>query len=168
MIEFTVRLFSKNNGFTATSFTEWIGHEVQITGLDQAHRHVLRSVENSEDGRSSLLTIHSTSRDELGPELTANMSVIMGCPRAQIRAHDHDTGEHIVTAHLDAPLHEGQAVLISGKPHLVTAASWPYRDPEHPESEQDYQHVTLTEAPDAPDLVSLGFASNMPYAAGLL
>lgn len=156
MIEITVRLHAPNGGFQPTTFGEWIGHQVQITGLDQAHRHVLTAVDNSPDGRVSTLTVCTTNGDEAGPDLTANMSVIMGTPKAQVRAHD-DAGAHLTTAHLDAPLSEGQTVTIDGVPHTVRAVRYPYRDPADAETVEDYQHVTVQPIPATEIVQDLGF-----------
>lgn len=157
MIEITVKLVSPTHGFQPTSFTEWIGHEVIVTGLDQAQRHVLRAVENTEDGSTSMLTINTYSHEV--PNLTANLSIRPDTPKAQVRAHHHDTGEHLTTALLDSPLPEGMDVDINGVRHCVASIRWPYRDPEDPEDTEDYQHVTVLPVDDVPfDVQSLGLA----------
>lgn len=148
-------------GFTSSSFTEWIGHEITVTGLDPAYRHVLRAVEITEDGQYSTLSVN-TYADE-GVALTANMSVLMSTPKAQVRAHHHETGEHLATAHLDAPLHEGQLIGVGNVRHIVQAVRYPYRDPDDPEQSEDYQHVTLRPAGDTPaPVASLGVATGIP------
>jgi hypothetical protein len=160
MIEHTVRLHAQPGGFQPTTFSEWIGHQVQVTSLDPVHRHVLRAVENAADGTTSTLTINTYPDADAAPSLTADMSVIMGTPKAQIRAHDAD-GEHLTTAHLDAPLHEGQSVTVHNQPHVVQEIRYPYRDPDDPEQTEDYQHVTLRAVDALPPVVSLGMAGGM-------
>jgi hypothetical protein len=161
MIEHSVRLFSTvdpktgQGGFQPSSFSEWIGHEVVVTSLDPGLRHVLRAVETTEDGAISTLTIQTYSDSDVN--LSANLSIRPDTPKAQVRAHTED-GEHLVTSHLDAPLQLGQTVDISGAFYVVRDASWPYRDPEHPESTEDYQHVTLQPVEGMPDVQSLGMA----------
>src|SRR5207302_4039881 len=140
LIEITVTLRAPHGGIQADSFTEWIGHQVEITGLDGAYRHVLTAVENSEDGTWSRLTVQS-GRDE-GPELVANMSVIMGTPKAKVRAVHHETGDELVVTQLDAPLQPGQPVTIGGQPHIVVDVAHPDRDPDTGTAPvEDVQHV---------------------------
>jgi hypothetical protein len=182
MIEHIVRLFSapravvvkqddgtfveeQRYGFTPTSFTEWIGHEVIVSSLDPALRHVLRAVENNENGSVSTLTIQTYSEADVN--LSANLSVYPHTPKAQVRAHLHDTGEHLVTAHLDAPLHEGQTVDIGGAVHTVQDIRYPYRDPADAETVEDYQHVTLRLTGETAPVESLGLAG-LGSAGGIL
>lgn len=159
-IEYTVTLRSPQGGFEPTSFSEWIGHRVDITGLNPIYNHVLRSVQNASDGTWSMLTVMTYSDD--GINLTPNLSVYPGTPKAQVRVHDVD-GQHVVTAFLDAPLHEGAQVQVDNELHTIEAVKFPFRDPEDPEVEEDYQHVTARATPDAPAISSLG----LPTAAML-
>lgn len=161
MIVATVRLESATRGFQPTSFGEWIGHEVEVTGIDRAKRAVLTRVENTEDGQYSTLTLNLYDHDV--PNLTANLSVRPDTPKAQVRAHHHETGEHLTTALLDAPVHDGADVDINGARHRVTAVKWPYRDPEDPEDTEDYQHVTVTPTDAIPATVH-----DLGPAAGIL
>ena len=45
MIEVKVTLHAPRGGFNDTTFTEWLGHEIQVTGLDPACRQVLGKAE---------------------------------------------------------------------------------------------------------------------------
>ena len=156
MIEVKVTLYAPNGGFQPTTFTEWIGHEVQVTGLDTAFRQVLTHVENHEDGQHSTLTVQ-VGRDE-GPELVANMSVIMGTPKAKVRAVHHESGDELVTTQLDAPLQPGQPVTIDGQPHIVVDVVHPNRDPETGTTgdAEDIQHVKVQPVDVPPEVFSLG------------
>jgi hypothetical protein len=158
MIEHTIRLFSSDNAFAPTSFTEWIGHEVTVSSLDPAMRHVLRAVENAEDGSVSTLTVQTYSDADVN--LTANLSIRPGTPKAQVRAHN-EIGGHLVTAHLDAPLHEGQTVDLNGSIQVVREITYPYRDPADPESTEDYQRVTLQPTGEQAMVQSLGPAAGI-------
>lgn len=165
MIEHQVRLYSKFAAFSPDTFREWIGHEVEVTSLDPGagFRHVLVGVENSEDGTESLLTIQTTRNP--GTDLTADLSIRVGTPKAQIRAYQADHPDDLVTtAWLDAPLAMGQLVTINGARHTVHEITYPYRDPEHPEATEDYQRVVLQAAPDTPAVQAL----NLPMAGPLL
>jgi hypothetical protein len=177
MIEQQVRLFSKPVGkldpadpnspdrgaFTPETFAEWVGHEVVVTSLDPAYRHTLVHVENSPDGMQSLLTVHTYS--DPGVDLTADLSIRVGTPKAQVRAYYADAPDVLVTtAWLDAHLTEGQVVTVNGAKHTVQSITWPYRDPEHPENTEDYQRVVLQATPDAPVVQALG----LPPMAGPL
>lgn len=155
MIEVVVTLFAPRGGFDATTFTEWIGHEVKVSGLDPAMRQMLTRVENHEDGQRSTLTVQ-IGRDE-GPELQANLSVIMGTPKAMVRAVHHETGDELVTTMLDAPLQPGQPITIGGQPHLVVDVTHPARDPETGTAPvEDVQHVRVQPVDLPPDIFSLG------------
>ncbi|MFD2421655.1 hypothetical protein [Amycolatopsis pigmentata] len=157
MIEVTVTLRAPHGGIQPDSFQEWIGHEVEITGLDRAYRHVLKAVENSEDGTWSRLTV-ATGRDE-GPELVANLSVIMGTPKAKVRAVHHETGDELVTTTLDAPLQPGQPVTIGGESHIVVDVAHPNRDETGSVPDQgldDVQHVKVAPVDLPPEVLSLG------------
>jgi hypothetical protein len=162
LIEFTVKLTGRGKPpdgqigtttgpFNETSFTEWIGHEVQITGLDSAYRHELVTVENRADGWVSTLTVRTTDRTELAPNLTATFSILPGTPKVEVRALLG--GALVVTAHLDAPLAEGQDVMVNDVHHRINAITYPYRDPANAESQVDYQQVDLIETP--PPVVSV-------------
>lgn len=157
MIETTVRLVAKQGTFQPDSFAEWIGHEVQVTGLDPALRHVLRAVEGTEDGSSSLLTVNSYS--DVDANLTANMSVRPATPKAQVRAHVD--GEHVVTAHLDAPLQPGQQVLVNDQLHVVTDTSYPARNDDGTTDGEDHQHVELRPTDEPVAVVDLGLAAGI-------
>jgi hypothetical protein len=170
VIEYQVRLFSQplpNNpghgAFTPTTFTEWIGHEVVVTGLaGWPFRHMLAGVENSADGMESRLTIHTTK--DPGADLTADLSIRVGTPKAQIRAYLVDDPDTLVTtAMLDAPLTMQQTVTVNGLKCTVQEITYPYRDPDHPENTEDYQRVVLRAEPDPPDV-----APAMPPMAGPL
>lgn len=152
MIETTVRLTAKQGTFEPTSFAEWIGHEVQVTGLDPAHRHVLRNVEGSEDGSWSCLTVHTYS--DVDANLTANMSVLPGTPKAQVRAHVD--GQLVVTAHLDAPLQPGQQVLVNDQLHVVADTSHPARLDDGTTDGEDHQHVDLVPSDEPAAVLDLG------------
>lgn len=161
MIEVEVTLHAPRGGFQPTTFTEWIGHEVKVTGLDPACRQVLTAVENNEDGRHSTLTVQ-VGREE-GPELQANLSVIMGTPKAKVRAVHHETGDELVTTWLDAPLQPGQPVTIGGEPHLVVDVAHPARDPESgaagpagPSPVEDVQHARMQPVDMPSEIFSLG------------
>lgn len=169
MIEFTVRLFARgkppdaelaapgapSGPLTSTSFTEWLGHAVEVTGLDPAYRHVLVGVDNRADGWVSTLTVQTTAEGERGVDLSADLSVIVGTPKAQVRAHD-EAGTHLTTAWLDAPLSPGQPVTVAGAKFVVGDVTYPYRDESHPEQSEDYQHVVLRPVAELPDVTSLG------------
>ena len=152
MIQTTVRLTAKQGTFEPTSFAEWIGHEIQVTGLDPAYRHVLRAVEGSEDGSWSLLTVHTYS--DVDANLTANMSVLPGTPKAQVRAHVD--GEHVATAMLDAPLQPGQQVLVNDQLHQVVDVSHPARNDDGTTTGEDHQHVELQPTDEPVGVVDLG------------
>jgi hypothetical protein len=155
VIEIKVTLYAPRGGFDETTFTEWIGHQIQVTGLDPSCRQVLTVVENTEDGKHSTLTVQ-IGREE-GPELAANLSVIMGTPKAKVHAVHHDSGDHITDALLDAPLQPGQPVLVNGQPHLVVDTSWPAREETCAAGEnEDRQHVTLQRVDVPPEVFSLG------------
>lgn len=156
MIEVVVTLFAPRGGFQPATFSEWIGHEVKVAGLDQAMRQVLTKVENHEDGQHSTLTVQ-IGRDE-GPELQANLSVIMGTPKAKVRAVHHETGDELVTTMLDAPLQPGQPITINGEPHLVVDVAHPSRDPETGTTgdAEDIQHVRVQPVDLPPEIFSLG------------
>lgn len=152
MIETTVRLTAKQGTFEPTSFAEWIGHEIQVTGLDPAYRHVLRAVEGSEDGSTSRLTVHTYS--DVDANLTANLSVLPGTPKAQVRAYVD--GEHVVTAMLDAPLQPGQQVLVNDQLHVVAETGYPARNDDGTTDGEDHQHVELRPTDDPVAVVDLG------------
>ena len=155
MIEVKVTLHAPRGGFTNTTFTEWLGHEIQVTGLDPACRQVLTAVENHEDGQHSTLTVQ-VGREE-GPELVANLSVIMGTPKAKVRAVHHETGDEMVTTMLDAPLQPGQPVTIGGKPHMVVDVAHPNRNPETGTATvEDVQHATVQPVDVPAEVFSLG------------
>ncbi len=156
MIEHTVALHAAPGTFRPTSFTEWIGHEVAVTSLDPSLRHVLRAVDNTEDGTRSTLTIQTYS--DLGPNLTADLSIYHGTPKAHIRAYLADNDQYLVTCHLDAPLQPGQRVTFNAEPYDVRDITWPYRDPDHPESTEDYQRVTIALATEPAAVLDLGMA----------
>jgi hypothetical protein len=165
MIEFTVILRAPAGTFQPTSFTEWLGHRVQVTGLDPVYQHVLRAVENTEDGSMSTLTLHTYPEHAGGPDLTAGLSVIHGTPRAVVRAHDTE-GNEITTAHLDAPLRIGQVVTVNGALHRVyDEPHWPNRHPDHGavgapgDDVEDYQHVTLVPVDEEDVVADLGMPS---------
>jgi hypothetical protein len=166
MIEITVRLYSKVDAdgrgqFQPTSFTEYIGRRVEITGLDAALHHVLKAVENTEDGTVSTLTVHTHS--EVDADLTANMSVRWDTPTAEVRGYVDD--ELLVTARMDAPVQEGQTVRVGEKLYNVTATSNPARQPDGTTAGPDYQRADLVET-DAPTSVAdLGVS---PFGALLL
>lgn len=152
MIETTVRLVARQGTFQPDSFAEWIGHEVQITGLDPAYRHVLRAVEGTEDGSSSTLTVHTYS--DVDANLTANLSVLPSTPKAQVRAHVD--GEHVVTAWLDAPLQPGQQVLVNDQLHQVVDTSHPARNDDGTTTGEDHQHADLRPTDEPTAVVDLG------------
>jgi hypothetical protein len=159
MIEHTIRLFPpEGQRYALTSYTEWIGHDVDVPSLDRSMRHVLRAVENAEDGSVSTLTVQTYSDADVN--LTANLSIRPGTPKAQVRAHN-EIGGHLVTAHLDAPLHEGQTVDLNGSIQVVREITYPYRDPADPESTEDYQHVTLHPTGEQAMVQSLGPAAGI-------
>jgi hypothetical protein len=157
MIECTVRLVARQGTFQPDSFAEWIGHEIQATGLDPAYRHVLRSVEGTEDGTSSLLTVHTYS--DVDANLTANMSVLPGTPKAQVRAHVG--GELVATAMLDAPLQPGQQVLVNDQLHQVVDVSHPARNDDGTTTGEDHQHVDLRPTDEPVAVVDLGLAAGI-------
>jgi len=143
MIEYTVKLFSDTNGFKPTTFSEWVGHEVQITGLDSGYRHVLRQVQVP-DSSQAVLTINTYPEDQgQRTNLTPSLSVIPTTPRAQARLYN-ENNTHLVTVFLDAPLKDLSEVLIDNKLYQITKVAYPYRDTDHPESTEDYQLVTVS------------------------
>lgn len=152
MIECTVRLVARQGTFQPDSFAEWIGHEIQATGLDPAYRHVLRSVEGTEDGSASTLTVHTYS--DVDANLTANMSVLPATPKAQVRAHVD--GEHVATAMLDAPLQPGQQVLVNDQLHQVVDTGYPARNDDGSTTGEDHQHVELRPIDEPTAVVDLG------------
>lgn len=159
MIEITVKLRSKavdpqtgQGAFLPTSFTEWIGRRVEVTGLDPALHHVLTAVENTEDGTTSTLTIQSHA--ETGPDITADLSVRWDTPTSEVRAHVD--GEHLVTARLDAPLQPGQTVRAGEQLYTVADVSHPARQDDGTTDGPDYQHVELTPIEGPPPVRDLG------------
>lgn len=152
MIEFRVALHAKRGTFTPTSFTEFIGRLIQVTGLDPAHHHVLRAVENREDGTTSVLTIHTHS--EVDADLSANMSVRWDTPTAQVRAHVD--GDHVATARLEAPLQPGQTIRLGEDLYNVTDAHHPARQDDGTTDGEDYQHVELQLLAEQPPVRDLG------------
>ena len=157
MIECTVRLIAKPGTFQPTSFTEWIGHLIDVTGLDPAYNHVLKAVENTEDGTTSTLTVN-TYRDD-SPDLAANMSVRWDTPTAEIRAHLD--GEHLATGRLDVPLQPGQTIRLGDQLYNVTDAHHPARQDDGTTIGDDYQHVELVPIPDQPLVRDLGVAGGI-------
>lgn len=179
MIEIKVRLFATplpkqhpddpdRGAFTPATFTEWVGHEVYVTGLDPTYRHILTGVENTPDGLQSQLTIHTYGIP--GSNLTADLSIRPGTPKAQVRAYFADDPDTLATtAWLDAPLNSGQLVTVNGAPYRVQEITYPYRDPEHPENTEDYQHVILESVPELPPVQSLSMPGGalMPGMLGM-
>lgn len=149
MIEHTVRLIGSPGTFQPTSHSEWIGHLVDVTGLDPSMHHVLRAVENSADGTSSTLTVSTYS--DAGPDLDAVVSVRVGTPLASVQAFVN--GTKIATAQLEAPLQIGQPVRVAGQMYTVQAVSYPARQPDGTTIGDDYQRADLTAAA-APALVT--------------
>jgi hypothetical protein len=144
MIEITVKLVSVVDGqgqFNPTSFTEWIGRQIDVTGLDPALHHVLVGVENSEDGTTSTLRVQTHS--EVDADLTANMSVRWETPTADVRGYVGD--QLLVTARMDAPLQEGQTVRVGDKLYVVASVSYPARHEDGTVVGQDYQRAELVE-----------------------
>lgn len=162
MIEHTVRLAGQPGTFQPTSFTEWIGHLVDVTGLDPALHHVLKAVENTEDGTSSTLTLHTYSDN--GPDLAANMSVRIGTPTAAVRAFVD--GQQLAAAQLEAPLQIGQPIRIGEQHYAVTATSHPNRQADGTTlGDEDYQRADLAVLAETPLVQDLGPAGAV---AGLL
>lgn len=157
MIETKVRLIARQGTFRPDSFAEWIGHEIQVTSLDPAYRHVLRAVEGTEDGSASTLTVHSYS--DVDANLTANMSVLPGTPKAQVRAHVD--GAHVATAFLDAPLQPGQQVLVNDQLHQVVDVAHPARNDDGTTDGEDHQHVELRPTDEPVAVVDLGLAAGI-------
>lgn len=166
MIEHTVRLAAAPGTFQPTSFTEWIGHLVDVTGLDPALNHVLKAVENTEDGSSSTLTLSTYS--DAGPDLAASMSVRIGTPTVDVRAHVD--GQQVAGARLEAPLRIGQAVRVADQAYTVQAVSHPNRQADGTTTgDEDYQRADLQKLDEAPLVVDLGPAAALGVAvAGLL
>lgn len=166
MIEITVKLVSPTHGFQPTSFTEWIGHLVDVTGLDPALHHVLTAVENTEDGTGSTLTLATYS--DAGPDLAASMSVRIGTPTVDVRAHVD--GQQVAGARLEAPLRIGQAVRVADQAYTVQAVSHPNRQADGTTTgDEDYQRADLQKLDEAPLVVDLGPAAGLGLAlAGLL
>lgn len=152
MIEYTVTLRSEVAGFTPRTFTEWIGHDVVITGLDPNLRHVLRSVQNAEDGTWCTLTVNSYEHE--GPSLTPSLSVIPGQPKAQVRIYED--GAFVLTAWLDAPLYGGSQVEINNELYNIVSTSYPYRDVNHPEDHEDWERVDVRLEPKTDTVRDLG------------
>ncbi len=152
MIEITVSLHAKEGSFKPTSMTEWIGHLVEVTGLDPAYHHVLKHVENTEDGSRCTLTIHTHS--EVDADLAANMSVRWDTPTAQVRAHVD--GEHLHTARLEAPLQPGQTVRVGEDLFNVLDVHYPARRDDGTTDGEDYQHAELQPIPGQPPVRDLG------------
>lgn len=157
MIEFTVTLHAAPGTFQPTSMTEWIGHLVDVTGLDPNYQHVLQAVENTETGDRCTLTIHT--HPDTGTDLTADMSVRWGTPTAEVRAHVD--GQHVTTAHLEAPLQPGQTVRIGDQAHTVLDVHYPNRSDDGTTTGDDYQHANLRPLPDKPPVASLGPAAGI-------
>lgn len=164
MIEHTVKLTGQPGTFLPTSFTEWIGHLVDITGLDPSMHHVLRAVENTADGTSSTLTISTYS--DAGPDLAAAMSVRVGTPTCPVQAYVG--GTLIASAQMEAPLHPGQLVRVGTKNYSVTAVSYPNRQPDGTTTGDDYQHADLAESTASPLVADLGAAAIPAAVATLL
>ncbi|GAA1030780.1 MULTISPECIES: hypothetical protein [Amycolatopsis] len=155
MIEHTVRLTGVPGTFQASSFTEWIGHLVDVTGLDPALHHVLKAVENTEDGTASTLTI-VTIRDD-GPDLAAAMSVRVGTPTCPVRAFV--AGTQVSAAQMEAPLQVGAPVRVGDQHYTVQAVSYPARQPDGTTTGDDYQRADLVAADGTPfDVRTLGGA----------
>lgn len=148
MIEYTVKLFSDTNGFQKTTFSEWVGYAVTITGLDPGYRHILRQVQVP-DSSQAILTINTYPEDQdQRTNLTPSLGVIPTTPRAQVRLYTEDD-KHLLTAFLDAPLKDLTEVLIDSYLYKITSTSYPYRDPNHPENIEDYQRVVVTPLKDS-------------------
>lgn len=155
MIEYTVRLFSDTNGFKPTTFSEWVGHAVQITGLDSGYRHILRSVQVP-DSSQVILTINTYPEDQADTKhLTPSLSVTPGTPRAQVRVYTEE-GTHLVTAHLDAPLRDLSQIRVDNVLYQITGITYPYRDQDNPENTEDYQLVTAHPVPESDVVTDLG------------
>lgn len=152
MIEFRVALKGKPGTFQPTSFSEFIGRLVQVTGLDPAYQHVLRAVENTEDGTTSTLTIHTHS--DVNADLSADMSVRWDTPTAEVRAHVD--GEHLTTARLEAPLQPGQTIRVGEQIYNVTDVSHPNRRDDGTTDGEDYQHAELQPLAEQPPVRDLG------------
>lgn len=161
MIEITVKLRSKDGAFQPTSFTEWIGRRVDVTGLDPALHHVLTAVENTEDGLTSTLTIQSHA--ETGPDLAATLSVRWDTPTTEVRAHVD--GEHLVTARLDAPLQPGQTVRVGDQLYTVADVSHPARQDDGTTDGVDYQHADVTPIDEPLPVRDLGVS---PFGVALM
>lgn len=163
MIEHTVKLTAQPGTFQPSSFTEWIGHYVDVTSLDPSHQHILRAVENSEDGTYSLLTLH-TVRDQ-GPDLAAAMSVRVGTPTVFVVAHCD--GQPIASTHMEAPLQPGQPVRVGNQTYTVRDVCYPNRRDDGTTEGDDYQLANIV-ATDAPEhaVSSLGAAGALGALLG--
>jgi len=181
MIEYQVRLFSRPAGpldpadpggpsrghFNKTSFREFIGHSVLVKGLDPAYEHLLVAVDPTADGMQCVLTIQT--REPGNPNLTADLSIRVATPKAQVRAYSSDNPDTLLTtAYLDAPLQLGQLCTVNGDYYTVASITYPYRDPEHPESTEDYQQVTLNRSEQPPVVQGLNLAGPVGPLLGLL
>ena len=164
MIEHRVILHAAPGTFQPTSFTEWIGHLVDVTGLDPALSHVLKAVENTEDGTASTLTMH-TYRDD-GPDLTAAMSVRLGTPTVDVRAFVD--GQQIATARLEAPLQIGHAIRVADQTYTVQTVSHPNRQPDGTTTgDEDYQRADLQKTDQPPPVQDLGAVAGAAAAVAI-
>lgn len=142
--------------FTEAAMREWIGHEVNVPGLDIQHSHRIAGVSVSDDGTECRLHV----RTELGPtgDLAQHLNLSVHTPEAHIRLVDDETDEVLAEVTHSAPLSKGAHHRVNGQPVRVVGHHWPNRHPEygcvqaHPETgvyERDVQEVRVVKAPEA-------------------
>ncbi|MFC0438775.1 hypothetical protein [Kutzneria buriramensis] len=150
--ETTITITPPHGLFLPTSFSEHIGRQVRVQGLDHRYEHTLTGVQVADDGARATLTIQTRPPHRI--EVQHYLAVLNDAPHANIRVVHADTGEQLAEARLHAPLAVGAEVLVAGDPHTVVEAGWPSRDPDTGAStaDVDQQLVLVRPVLELPDV----------------
>ncbi|RSN38558.1 hypothetical protein DMC64_41560 [Amycolatopsis sp. WAC 04197] len=153
--------------FRPDAMSEWVGHLVQVAGLDPAYEHTLqavkvvpgprmvmdmnlgRYVEQVVDGGAAELTVLTEA--PYVPCYANYVRVIAGVPPARAQIVRADTGAVLVErGRYPAPFYDGQTLAVGEQHYRITATSWPNRNPDTGSAgaAEDYQLVTVSPIPD--------------------